>query len=335
MRQVEGSDRGREAGIADSNGGWAQARGTRGAHAPAALLISALLVSGCSLILNSDKQQCRSDGDCRELFGSDAGYACSDNFCARVACRTDQDCVASTGPGGVCANARCQADPTWSCLDSPRSASRLPGPFAVKLHIRDTLTQAPLAGVSARICDKLDFTCASPHGGSQITDTQGELDLQIPGAFFGYIELTLSGYKDTLYFFNPPIDHDTSDLTPVNISAPDVHAGLAQRTGATLMPDRGTLLLESVDCQDQPIAGVSYDTNDKDQYTVPFYSKDGLPDTNATATDSFAFGGYINMQPGIVSVTGRLRDRQRTLGTVSVLIRANTITYGRMAPAEQ
>ncbi len=309
---------------------------TRFARTCTKLCVSGLALSpspGCSLILDSDKQQCRTDEDCSDLFGVSAGYACKNNFCSRPACKTDEDCLGhgSGASASVCLNSYCQADLSWSCLDAPAPPSNLPGPFAVKLPVVDTVTQAPLPGVTARVCDKLDFDCAAPQS-TQLTDDNGEVALEIPAFFYGYVSLTLGGYKEGLFFFGPPIDRDTSDLNPISLGPPAVHMLLAEQTGATLMPERGILLIEALNCQHRRTAGVSYETSDKDELSVPFYSNVGRPDTNATATDSYAFGGYINMPPGVVTVTGRLRERQRTLGTVQLVIKPDAITYGRMVP---
>jgi hypothetical protein len=52
----------------------------------------ALSSGGCTLLLDTEKDQCESDKDCTQLFGSTAPYVCSNKVCERPSCETDQEC---------------------------------------------------------------------------------------------------------------------------------------------------------------------------------------------------------------------------------------------------
>jgi hypothetical protein len=59
---------------------------------------------------------------------------------------------------------------------------------------------------------------------------------------------------------------------------------------------------------------------------------DKLPSLTAPGTDASGHGGLINLRPGPVTVSGVLGDG-RLVGTLSVVVRPNSITYTSMFPA--
>jgi hypothetical protein len=64
----------------------------------AAFWLAALALSAsCSLLTDTDKNQCSVDKDCTELFGATAAYVCSHHVCERPACDSDEECKARGG----------------------------------------------------------------------------------------------------------------------------------------------------------------------------------------------------------------------------------------------
>ena len=88
-------------GDVSKGGRWMQ----RSAQAGAPLLLAMLALSaGCSLLVDTEKDQCSVDEDCTELFGPTAPYVCSHKVCERPACESDEQCKER---GGAFATAIC------------------------------------------------------------------------------------------------------------------------------------------------------------------------------------------------------------------------------------
>jgi hypothetical protein len=281
-----------------------QSRGRRWLSAIAGGALA--FAAGCSLSVDANRHQCSTDADCAERGAAFEKSVCIDSLC--------------------------QVAPQWSCLSKALPVSTLPGPFHVKLQAMDIVRQTPLAGVTGKLCRKIDVNCATPDA-TQVSDSAGIISLDVTAAFTGYVWLTRDDLMPGFYFFNPPVDRDTEGLT-AQMAPPVVGGLLAQQVGVTLDPERGLVLLSSYDCQGKAAAGVSFKM-DGAQGSSVFYAVAGLPNTTVTSTDSQGYGGFLNVSPGTISVTGQLEEDNRELGRISLLIRAGSISYSRMVPLGQ
>jgi hypothetical protein len=268
----------------------------------ACLVVSA--ATACSVLVDADRVQCRSDTDC-----TSRGGAFSDSMCVQ---------------------SLCQPDSRWSCLGGTPTPSTAPGPFAVTMHTSDLLTQQPRANVQADLCNKVDVECSTPLY-TATSDATGLVTMQVPGAFSGYVLLQAPDVLPGLYFFNPPIDHD-QEIPPILMPTPLANNLLVGQIGGTQGPNHGNALITAHDCQGAAAAGVTFATADGDAMTKTFFSSRGLPSASATATDSDGYGGMINLPSGAVTVTGSLSADGRTVGTISLLVRAGGISYSRIVP---
>jgi hypothetical protein len=75
------------------------------------------LSSGCTALLELDRDQCAVNGDCADLFGPTAPYVCMNKVCERPACDTDQSCrslgenfATSVCIDSFCREAECSAE---------------------------------------------------------------------------------------------------------------------------------------------------------------------------------------------------------------------------------
>ena len=134
-----------------------------------------VLAGGCSLALNTDRQQCDAPADCATILGgSESSYTCDQHLCQRVVeCSTFSDCANEDGrsicaPDGQCvqcvsdtdcgtSSAQCVAgmceDAKWGCVTS---ADDRPSPTMAtatfRLNVANIVTGAPLSGLEATPC---------------------------------------------------------------------------------------------------------------------------------------------------------------------------------------
>jgi hypothetical protein len=195
--------------------------------------------------------------------------------------------------------------------------------------------------IDAKPCAKTDVTCMNPLGPVVQPNAQGILTFTVDAGFDGYIDLksnvnTDGGpppYIPSLIFFNPPLADDTIYLT-VPLVSPTALTLLAQQFGNVIDPTLGSPFQATYDCQNKPTAGVSVSIDLKSDAgnTRTFYFVNGLPSESATQTDYTGYSGFINVPPGIRTVTAALADGGVYVGKVSVLVRAGTITYTILPP---
>jgi len=330
-----------------------------------ALLLVLGLTTGCSMLVESDREQCKKDEDCGK-FESSYGYTCVENFCTqKPMCTVDTDCTARgaafegstcgvdqickpmctideecTARGGdyaksSCVDQVCKIDPTWACVGKPRPP--IPagsGPYQVKLHTQDLVNSSPMANVITKVCTKLDVECAAPLE-MGVTDASGDVTVSIRAAFSGYILFTRAepAIMPTLFFINPPVDRDM-DAPPTQIASPQVAALIAGRAGAgiTLDPTRGLILLAGLDCLGVAKPGLTFKAETTADKVVPFYSVGGLPSSSALETDITGYGGFINAPAGVLSIAATLQAENKALGSVSVLVKAGAMTITRFSP---
>jgi len=251
----------------------------------------------------------------------------------RPQCSSDADCTAR-GPDfqdAVCQESICVVQPTrWSCLktDGPAMMT-ISGEFAVSFRVRDTVSQQPKMGVTARACRRLDVSCAKSVGEVGTTDENGNVELRVPGGFDGYVRFESSEIAPTLYFFDPPVQANQHDLT-VSVNTPETAVGLAALTGATPDGTLGVVLVTVYDCFAKPADGVIVTPGEVGDSAKMFYVRNGLPSTTAKATDDTGYAGIVNAAPGTITVSAATNDA--TIGSVTVLVQSGTQTLAHINP---
>jgi hypothetical protein len=268
--------------------------------------VAALLdATGCSVLVDPGREQCATDGDCQ---ARGAAFA-----------------------GSVCRSSICQPDPVWSCLGSVMWPAQQPHKVTVTMTVRDLVTEVGTPDVSARLCRKLDPSCADPVAGDLRSDQDGTIVAEVDAGFDGYLEVSAADYMTGLYFFYPPVQ-DARRITVLPLIRPAVLAQLALVSGQQVVPERGHVLLAAYDCQGQTAAGVRLSNDRPDALTSGFYVVRKLPSTAATSTDSSGQGGFINLLPGTVNVSGELSS-DRQVAYLSVLVRPGQITFTSLVPS--
>ncbi len=260
--------------------------------------------SGCSLTIDPDLEQCPRDSDCTARGGDFTGTQCIDSACQVVS--------------------------NWECLDTPRQVPRAVESFQATVQLLDGTTLGPIQGAEVRACHKTDVKCLAPAR-STVSEAEGYVTLSAPGETGSYLSLKRDDVLPSVYVFNPLPTADTT-LEPIHTIKTEFLPVMTDLIGAEQLSDRGLAVITSVNCAGSQTAGVSLTVAEGDAQTAPFYIVDGLPSATATATEQDGRGGFINLKPGVATVSGQLLDGQRNVGTISLLVEAGTITYGRMVP---
>lgn len=274
-----------------------------------ALLLFAQLVVplqlGCTSIVESDRVQCSTTADCTRRGGAFASSVCEAQIC--------------------------KTPSPWSCLGNVTWPLGTAASVTVTLNMTDIITTQPVAGVAARICRKLDTSCAEPLQTDLISDTTGRIAIVVPQGFDGYVELAAPGAMRGSYFFYPPLtsDREIPSVPILQAAALNTFATLA---GATPMTDRGHVMVRAYNCLGQTAEGVHFSSPESDDTTAPFYMIKGIPSTKQTQTDNTGQGGLLNLRPGSVTLVGKLSDSRET-GKLSVFTRAGELTYTAVVPA--
>ena len=204
------------------------------------------------------------------------------------------------------------------------------------LTVLSRSTHAESAVVSARLCRKLDVNCLNPLSPDITSDKDGIVRFDVvpddPAVgFTGYVIFSKPELMTGLYFFNPAVDRPVH-IGAVQMVTPTVANLLTLQVGAAYDQSRGIILFNTLDCTAQSSAGVMLEVDPRDPLLLRFYAIDGLPTASAVATDMDGWGGLINVPVGTTTVTGRLADGGRRIGTVSLFVKPNTISYSRMVP---
>lgn len=292
---------------------------------------NARCVNDSHLRLNSPRRLCLLAllaSSCAALFS----FGCSVVVDAdRPQCSTDAECVAR-GPdfaGAVCKASVCSVPTRWSCLDEPSEPQTSTGSFNVTFLVRDTVSQLPQVGISARVCRRLDVNCAESVTDMQSTDANGYVSLTVPAEFEGYVRFEGETIASALYFFDPPVRSDLPNLR-VSLSSPETAAGLTKLTGAEPDPALGLVLVTVYDCMGDPAEGVTINADKTGASAKSFYIRNGLPSATATATDDTGYGGIVNAATGTATFSSSYD--QGMIGSVTVLVQPGAMTIAHIVP---
>lgn len=315
-----------------------------------ALGVFATLSSACSLLFATDKEQCKSDDECR---ARGAGFE-------NAVCNTqDSVCV----PGAP-VDAAPQAD---SAL--PDAADAAVDPFAcanlpplnpdpshkVDLSIQylDYTNGIPPTNVAVRLCANTDNQCTNPRAieGSDAgvdagpdagpnfaaPNAEGFITAKVELGFDGFFEVQSTGYAPTFRYTGVLRDPKTEFLQlmlrPQEIEY-IAETALGVPNNAYDAVNHGLVFVFARDCRYEPLSGVRFTTSATDAKLVPFYLIGSTPEIGANKqTDPLGRGGFINMPPGFHTFTAEWADTGKRIGSVRILVRAGAATSVGIIPS--
>jgi hypothetical protein len=322
----------------------------------------ALMVAtqGCSFLIDVDKDQCMRDSDCdREGFVA----TCEENVCVRVEddgpdpddedcdggrCETandggmtESDAGALTEVGDSCLGSlRCVEDAVCfkdECVlerdvarflcepEEPQPADTV----RFTMPVRDFVSDAPLVNMRVLACLENDVSCADPIATFDDTAGTGDIVLDLPYEFAGYLEVRADETLTSLWYFTKPLLEETNAKVLKAVS-PSALTLLASVASLTVDNSRGVVILEAFDCTLTAVGGIHFEESKKS--AIPFFIIDGIPNKESTITvrnelENQAAGGFINATPGFTNFTARLGIDGPMLGSFNANVKANTVTY--------
>jgi hypothetical protein len=251
---------------------------------------------------------CRQDGDCT-----------GDQRCYKDACQP-AELVAPFLCGALAPGAGASAA-------APQPAMNATVHFT--LPAREFVSDMPPKGLKASACRVNDLTCAAPVATFEDTDGKGNIELDLPYAFVGFLDVRSDDTLPALWYFTQPL---TGSLVYKNLGmvAPSTLELLAAIAGYESDTSKGLVVLEAFDCNKKATGGIHFEQSKSGG--LPFFIIDSTPSAESTvtvrddATDT-ASGGFLNATPGFTVFTARIGVDGPVLGEFNALVRANTVTY--------
>jgi hypothetical protein len=263
------------------------------------LLGSLTAMLGCSLVTAPDRPQCEDDGDCQRFA---AGSTCTDGYCA---------------PG----------ETPFDCLDEP-PPPLASVPIEFEVQVMRATTQAPLPGVSIRMCRVLDLGCTIPLG-SGTSGEDGLVRLTAPPQTVAnnqfYLEGTLDGYVPVLHYvseilFTRPELVDVVRQTRFDMVTPGELVVFSRLGGLEYDDTLGFLFAAVHNCNGERLEAVSFEIDRSDATTGAFYFRDGQVVSSADRTDETGRGGFINVPEGSIRISAE------HLGTGQIIFEQGALT---------
>lgn len=323
------------------------------AHASLAFFAAAL--SGCSLLIDVDRDQCTQASDCATV-----GFAatCMQGVCVRQeaeaapaqcdsgSCEPIVDGAVDAGGtvaalGAACAeDVRCEDDAICfkeQCAvpaqverflcepDGPVTAATL----RLTMPVRDFVSEEPLPELVVLACLQNDVSCDAPIARFDDPDATGDVVLDLPYAFDGYLDVRSASTLPSLWYFTRPMvtPIDAKVLKAVSAQTVQLLAGITQ---IEVDASKGLVILEAFDCEENAAGGIHFE--ESKHAAIPFFIIDGQPNVESTITirnelDNQAAGGFINATPGFTIFSARLGIDGPVLGSFNAYVRANSVTY--------
>lgn len=234
-----------------------------------------------------------------------------------------------------CVDDKCEApqlDDRWLCPVDSMSVHTDTVRYSVR--VVDFVSGMPRQDLKVKACSSNDLSCEKPVATFVDSKQTGKVQLDLPTGFLGFLELT-SDAVDTLLYVTKPIVENTSDrdITVPTLETIDLLASLLEYTWDM---DKGLVVLEVLDCSEQPQSGIHFACHEGGD---GFYMVNGIPFKSEQTTmydpmNNTAEGGFINVPPGLAEFSAQLgseADATR-LGTLKVQIRARTLTIIELHP---
>lgn len=288
--------------------------------------------SACSVLIDSEPQQCKIDDDCTERGGAFARTECVDGYCTAVertelpsqpeqpTCKDDGDCDASE----ACIEKKCQS--RWACIEKASTQTDKKA-IEVSLPVATSFGD-PMPGVVGKVCRSIDPSCSSPV--AEVTsDETGVFHITVPGDFTGYMDVVVEPFFPMLYYFPTPLTSGAS-LPPLNLTPAELVYGLGAAVGAVPDPERGHVLLSVISCLGTA-PGVHLKAPKADKNTIPYYVQDGIPSADREVTTNEGSGGFLNFPPGNAVVDLSAGSISK-LGSLSLTVRAGYLTNLAFGP---
>lgn len=289
-----------------------------------------LTLVACSIYVDTDRDQCTRDEECRGRAGLSANAVCSNRTCTEPQPALDSGAVDAP-----------PEDPVWGCLGKvpPYPESDPTAPVSFQLGFIDVVSRRELAGLGVKACASTDRDCAAPLVGSEAqTGADGIANVAVHSGFRGFLRIDTSQAGDlvpSLLYVQPVPDKARPEGYPTEVwglvSKSSV-VFIASSAGKEVKPGLGHIFFHASDCSGKPAAGVVVSVSPITASTFVYYlDSGGSPGLTQQSTAALGIGGYLNLASGTVTLTYRREDGV-FIGSEEVIVRGDEITYVRPLP---
>lgn len=324
----------------------------------ASLAFCIAALSGCSLLIDVDGDQCDQASDCAAV-----GFlaTCEQGVCVRQEqapdecdgepCESSSDAGELSGDAGgtvAALGASCSVDSEVRCVpdaicfkeqcaleaEVERFACEPAPPLVVEtvrltMPVRDFVTEQPLPELVVLACLENDVGCDDPIARFDDPDATGDVVLDLPYAFTGYLDVRSPAVLPTLWYLTKPLVTPTDVKVLKAVSEQTVEL-LAAITSLEFDASKGLVILEAFECGGNAAGGIHFEESKR--AAIPFFIIDGQPNVESTITvyndlDNQAAGGFINATPGFTIFSARIGIDGPVLGSFNANVRASTVTY--------
>ncbi len=281
----------------------------------------------CSLAFDLGREQCESAEDCAELGPN---TTCENKVCVAIQSAGGGGGSSSSGGGG---QGQGGEDPLWGCIDefvSPVTSPTEMVTYNYRIELAVNPGQPP-PGLMVELCGLLDFTCASPFPIDQV-DPDGTVIFTLTADTEAFLKIDGDMLKPSrAYLPTPPVVLPPKQKI-IRVVREDEFANIVLTSGKTYDPTRGTVIMLTVDCNDDRAAGVQLASDEIDADTIPYYFKGQLPNFTVLETDLQGAGGWVNLPVGLVNARAVRTATGEPIGSASFSSRANELAYVPIGP---
>ncbi len=275
-------------------------------------------LAACTLLVGGSKTQCTSDDDCaRRGF---RGAVCVGSVCepaSPVVTEAAVDAAPATGP--------------FRCLGHVTRPEAGTGTRRLTVPIVDLVNGTPVAGLTAKVCARLDVPCQNPLA-VIAGDDDGLLVADVPSGFDGYLEVEKVGYCTGLVHMEGPVVKDTRRISS-NFVQPGVISFLRSAAAPDADLHKSVAFVSTVDCDGQLTSGVHVES-DEDAAVTAVYVVNGSPTTKVDRTGPEGRVGVLDLDPGYPRVRCTIPGPGSRIGEVAFTARPFRSPYDESDAAD-
>jgi hypothetical protein len=215
----------------------------------------------------------------------------------------------------------------WDCIGEFPSPTFTDGPgFNGTIRVTEFLTSAALEGVLVKVCYKSDQNCDVPID-EGTTDADGNVPLLVPTDAPHYFDLTGAAVASHMVFLlGPPTAEDFN--LPLNALSPETLDLFFSVLNDTQLPERGLVGLATIDCQNARAEEVTFELETfDDMTTLGYFTAQGLPDLELTATSLSGLAGANNVPVGSNKATARVASTGEVISDRTFNVRPGYISF--------
>jgi hypothetical protein len=261
-------------------------------------------LTGCSVLIDVDDEQCRTNADCEALGPSFAGATCEANVCAL--------------------KPNAEGEPLVCETHEPSTEERVRYSFA-PIYLSGSEPEDPTFSITA--CNPADLDCEKPVDGPRDVTAGEPQDFLVPPGFQGYFQVKNADMLDALVFLGRPIWQDTVGW---NITMPtrSLVAQLSAATREEVDPELGIIIAVARDCDAKPIAHVKFENS---KAGLQYYFVNNFPDTSLDETKEQGAVGFANVPISTTTLTATLPSGQE-LRKAIIRVKPRTVSLVELFP---